>query len=71
MYRQRGKADGVWSQPSMVLSDTLGVADLQLAIDDDGQFHATWSKRVIADNWDVFYQRLSARLVLPVMLKAA
>jgi hypothetical protein len=68
-YRDRPYGQGPWTSPTTVLSDSMGVADLQLAMDASGQFHACWSKRVAANNWDVFYQRLSARLVLPVIMR--
>jgi len=68
-YSWKDTQSGAWSQPSTVLTDSLGVADLQLAIDAGGLFHAAWSERVTVDNWDVFYQCLSKRLVLPVIIK--
>lgn len=69
VYRWKNTSGGEWSQPSTVLTDPLGVADLQLAIDARGLFHAVWSERVAADNWEVFYQCLSNTLALPVILK--
>lgn len=70
VYRWKSTNDGAWSPPSTVLADSLGVADLQLAIDAGGLFHAVWSERVAEDNWDVFYQCLSKRIVLPVIIKS-
>ena len=69
VYRQRAGGRDEWSQPATVKSDPSGVTDLVLAIDSQGQFHAVWSNRVTTDNWDVYYQRLSSRLVLPVLIK--
>jgi hypothetical protein len=69
IYRSKSAADGEWSPPSTVLTDPLGVADLQLAIDAAGLFHAVWSQRIAADNWEVFYQCLSQTLFLPVILE--
>ena len=69
LYRSRSTDSGTWSPPSTVLAAPLGVADLQLAVDAGGLFHAVWSERVTADNWEVFYQCLSKMLVLPVILK--
>jgi hypothetical protein len=69
VYRQTEGNDGDWSQPKTVLQDPSGVTELVLAMDVSGQFHAVWSNRVAEDNWDVFYQRLSSRLVLPVIIK--
>jgi hypothetical protein len=69
VYRQRDGEHGAWSRPSTVQQNPSGVTDLVLAMDSQGQFHAVWSNRITADNWDVYYQRLSSRLVLPVLLK--
>ncbi len=69
VYRSKNAAGGEWSQPSTLLTDPLGVAELQLAIDAAGLFHAVWSERVAVDNWEIFYQCLSKTLVLPVILK--
>jgi uncharacterized protein YfiM (DUF2279 family) len=69
VYRSRNTRDGEWSPPSILLTDPLGVADLQLAVDAGGLFHAVWSERVATDNWEVFYQCLSRTLFLPVLLK--
>jgi len=69
VYRSKSRAGGEWSAPSMVLTDPMGVADLQLAIDASGLFQAVWSQRIAADNWEVFYQCLSKTLFLPVSLK--
>ncbi len=69
VYRSRDTGSGEWSQLSTVLSDPLGVADLQLAIDGSGLFHAVWSERVTVDNWEIFYQCLSTTVFLPVVLK--
>jgi hypothetical protein len=69
VYKQREGEGGTWSQPNTVLQDPSGVTELVLAMDPSGQFHAVWSNRVAVDNWDVFYQRLSSRVVLPVIVK--
>jgi hypothetical protein len=69
VYRFKNTGSGEWSQPSTVLTDPLGVADLQLAVDGSGLFHAVWSERVAADNWEVFYQCLSKTLFLPVIIR--
>jgi hypothetical protein len=69
VYRSKSRAGGEWSPPSTVLTDPMGVADLQLAIDASGLFQAVWSQRIAADNWEVFYQCLSKTLFLPVSLK--
>lgn len=69
VYRWRRTTAGEWSPPHTVLTDPLGVADLQLAIDARGLMHAVWSERVAVDNWEVFYHCLSQTLTLPVILK--
>jgi hypothetical protein len=69
IFRSKSAAGSEWSQPSTVLTDPLGVADLQLAVDAAGVFHAVWSERIAADNWEVFYQCLSKTIALPVILK--
>jgi len=69
LYRQRWIDDARWSQLTLVMSDPMGVADLQLAVDVNGQLHAVWARRVAADNWDVFYQSLSLKVVLPVIFR--
>jgi hypothetical protein len=69
IYRSKSAAGGEWSPPSTVLTEPLGVADLQLAMDAAGVFHAVWSQRISANNWEVFYQCLSKTLFLPVILK--
>jgi hypothetical protein len=72
LYRKRVKAyNSPWWQPTVVLSDTQGVSDLQLAVSANGGLHAVWAKRVAAGNWDVFYQRLSVELFLPIVLKGS
>jgi len=70
LYRWRDTNSGTWSQPNMVLADPLGVADLQLAMDPGGLFHAVWSERVTLDNWEVFYHCLSKIIALPIILKS-
>jgi hypothetical protein len=69
VYRSKNAAGGEWSQPNTLLTDPLGVAELQLAMDGAGLFHAVWSERIAADNWEIFYQCLSKTLVLPVILR--
>lgn len=69
LYRWKRTGEGEWSQAHTVLTDPLGVADLQLAIDARGLFHAAWSERIAADNWEVFHQCLSETLLLPAVLK--
>ncbi|MGQ9493042.1 MAG: hypothetical protein ACUVR2_04695 [Anaerolineae bacterium] len=68
-YRQKRKTNSPWLHTITVYSDTQGVTDLQLAVGAGGQLHGAWSRRVAPDNWDVFYQRLSVTLVLPIVLK--
>nr|MBC7244355.1 hypothetical protein [Chloroflexota bacterium] len=68
-YRHKRKADHAWLQPIMVFSDTQGVTDLQLAVGAGGQLHGAWSRHIEAGNWDVWYQRLSITLILPIVLK--
>lgn len=69
VYRQRDGGKVEWSQPTTVQGNPSGVTDLVLAMDSQGQFHAVWSNRVAVDNWDVYYQRLSSRVLLPVLIK--
>ena len=49
--------------------DPGGATDLQLSVDPGGQLHAAWVERVSPSNWDVFYQCLAHRLVLPLAVK--
>jgi hypothetical protein len=67
LYRQRGLADVNWSRPVEVTSDPLGVVDLRLAVDLNGQLHAAWGERAVGGEWDVFYQKLSRKLALPIV----
>ena len=60
-----------WSQITTVLSDTVGVADLQIAVSSDGHIHAVWNQRVSANNWDIFYANLSFHLALPLLVNGA
>ena len=69
LYRQRGMSDATWSPFIFVISDPMGVTDLQLAVDVNGRLYAVWARRVAAENWDIFYQNLSYKLVLPLVLK--
>ena len=69
VYRQRAGGKNEWSVPATVQSNPSGVTDLVLAMDAQGQFLAVWSNRVALDNWDVYYQRLSSRLLLPVLIR--
>ncbi|MBM4428999.1 MAG: hypothetical protein FJ026_01455 [Chloroflexi bacterium] len=69
VYRQRAAGRPGWSACTAVVSDVQGVTDLHLAIDGRGQLHAVWAGRVSADNWDVFYQKLSSQLFLPMTIK--
>lgn len=69
LYRSRGSSDASWSQPVPVTSDPLGVVDLRLAVDVNGQLHAAWGGRAASGKWDVFYQRLSYKFVLPMALR--
>ena len=69
LYRQRAAGNPDWSACAAVVSNTQGVTDLQLAVDGRGQLHAVWASRVGSDNWDVFYQKLSSELFLPVTSK--
>ncbi|MEM4725128.1 MAG: hypothetical protein QXP01_08970, partial [Candidatus Hadarchaeum sp.] len=72
LYRKRIKAyNSPWWEPTLVVSDTRGVADVQLTVGANGQLHAVWNNRVAAGNWDVFYQCLSVSLFLPIMLKGS
>jgi hypothetical protein len=68
-YRQKRADNASWSAVTLVMSDPVGVADLQLAVDGKGRLHAVWTQRVDAENWDVFYARLSFELALPIVLK--
>jgi hypothetical protein len=69
LYRSRGPGDVSWSQPIPVTSDPLGAVDLRLAVDVNNHLHAAWGSRTASSKWDVFYQNLSYRLTLPVILK--
>lgn len=69
VYRWKNAHDNSWSPTSTVLEDQMGVADLRLTVDHTSQLHAVWAERVATDNWDVFYQRLSKQLHLPIIIK--
>lgn len=70
LYRKRFNAyNSPWLQSTRVFSDTQGVTDLNLVVSSSGQLHAVWANRVAAGNWDIFYQRLSVSLLLPIVLK--
>ncbi len=69
LYRQKGVNDVRWSQFTQVIGDAGGVADLQLAVDSNGQLHAAWTQSVGTRNSDVFYASLSYRMALPVVLR--
>ena len=71
LYRDKRSSASGWSRETLVMSDSVGVAELQLAMDADGWLHAVWVQRIGADNWDVFYSDLSFGLELPVILKHA
>jgi hypothetical protein len=71
VYRQRAGGKDEWSLPATVQRNPFGVTDLVLAMDSQGQFLAVWSNRVATDNWDVYYQRLSSRLLLPVLIRGS
>ncbi|MGB9879403.1 MAG: hypothetical protein ACPLRM_01450, partial [Anaerolineae bacterium] len=44
LYCKRVKADNSpWGGPTLVVSDTQGVADVQLAVGANGQLHAVWA----------------------------
>ena len=69
LYRQRGSNELQWSTSNAVGDDPAGATDLQLAVDAAGRLHAAWAERVTPSNWDVFYQCLAHRLVLPLAVK--
>ncbi len=69
LYRQRGAGDARWSPCTAVIDDAQRVTDLHLIVDAAGQLHAAWTQRVEGGNWDVFYQNLSYRSVLPIAAK--
>jgi len=68
-YRYRGADDANWSQRTPVMDDPMGVTGLQLAMNGAGQLHAAWAQRVASGNWDVFYENLAYKLLLPLVLK--
>jgi hypothetical protein len=70
LYRQRGVVDASWSQTVQVTRDPMGVVGLQLAVESDGRLHSAWARRTASGKWDVFYQYLSFKLVLPIALKS-
>jgi hypothetical protein len=69
LYRQRGEEDVHWSPCVVVIDGAVGVTDLHLITDAAGQLHAAWTERAEGGNWDVFYQNLSHRSVLPIAAK--
>jgi hypothetical protein len=66
-FRERPTAVASWSAPLTVVEDPTGVSDLQLAMDKAGRLMAVWVQREAGDNWDVFYQELTNRVVLPLV----
>jgi hypothetical protein len=69
LYRQRAAGDSQWSPCSAVIDNAVGVTDFHLVIDLAGQLHAAWTQRREGGSWDVFYQNLSYRAVLPIAAK--
>lgn len=69
LYRHKGVDDANWSQCTPVMDDPMGVTGLQLAMNGAGQFHAAWAQRVASGNWDVFYQNLAYKLLVPLVLR--
>jgi uncharacterized protein YfiM (DUF2279 family) len=68
-YRARGAEDLHWSPRTTVIDNAEGVSDFQLMVDAAGQVHAVWAQRMEDGSWDVFYQNLSYRSVLPIGAK--
>ncbi len=68
-YCSRHISESLWSPRREVRRDPMGVTDLNLAVDSLGRLHAVWAELTAANDWEVLYQELSYRALLPLNVK--